>query len=107
MVLDKSNLSIYTACIRIYYNVKKATNISTFPESMDTTDEINFDTNEQFTLKDSIFDGSGHKHCVLCSQKIAAGVMIIPKAVRLDLLIYYSIYVPDSVRCCKSYILNN
>ena len=64
---------------------------------MDTTEEVNVNTDDQLTLKSVIFAGSRHKDCGICGEEVPDGTMAMLKGVRLDLLIYNSIYAPDGV----------
>ncbi|CAF4771996.1 unnamed protein product, partial [Rotaria sp. Silwood2] len=63
------------------------------------------DTDGKFTLRNIIFAGRSHKNCVICSQEIRGGSVVMPKDARLDLLIYHSMYAPDDVHCCSSHLL--
>ena len=49
--------------------MREATNILAIPESMDTTEEVNVNTNDP-TLQNIIFAGSGHKYCVVCGEEV-------------------------------------
>ena len=86
--------------------MREATNILAIPELMDTTEEVNVNTNDQLTLQNVIFAGSGHKYCVVCGEEVGGGAIIMPKGARSDLLIYNSIYAPDGVHCCSSHLPN-
>ncbi|CAF4751426.1 unnamed protein product [Rotaria sp. Silwood2] len=104
-VFDENDLNICPACVRTFYNIKEATNISAIPESMDTTEEVDVDTDDQFTLRNIIFASRSHKNGVIVPQEIRGGSVVMPKDARLDLLIYHSMYAPDDVHCCSSYLL--
>ena len=45
-------------------------NILAIPESMNTTEEVNVNTNDQLTLQDVIFAGSDHKYCIVCGDEV-------------------------------------
>ena len=64
------------------------------------------DDNEGLTLDNVTFTGSGHKRCVVCPIPVSSKMVVMPKAVRLDLLLFYRLYAPHEVRCCISHLLN-
>ena len=105
-VFDENDLNLCSACVCKFYSEREATNILAIPESMDTTEEVNVNTNDQLTLQNVIFAGSGHKYCVVCGEEVRGGAMIMPKGAQFDLLIYNSMYAPDGVRYCSSHLLN-
>ncbi|CAF4364616.1 unnamed protein product [Rotaria sp. Silwood2] len=86
-VFDENDLNICPACVRTFYNIKEATNISAIPESMDTTEEVDVDTDGQFTLRNIIFAGRSHKNCVICPQEIRGGSVEAVTAPLLDFLV--------------------
>jgi hypothetical protein len=85
-VFDENDLNIFPACVRTFYKIKETTNTSAMPESMDTTENVDVDTDDQLTLQNVIFADRRHKYCVICPAEIQGGSMVMPKAARLDLL---------------------
>ena len=76
-------------------------------EPMDVADESStFDDEDRLTLDNVIFARSGHTRCVICRLEKPSGMVVIPKAARLDMLILHSMYVPQGVQCRSSHLLN-
>src|ERR1700722_16890263 len=78
------------------------------PEPIVTAGEATAnDDDGRLTLDNVIFAGSGHKHCVICRRETSAGMVVMPKSARLDLLILHSTYAPHGVRFCSFYLLTS
>ena len=105
-VFDEIDLNLCSACVCKFCNMREATNILAIPESMDTTEEVNVNTNDQLTLQNVIFASGGHKYYVVCGDEVRGRAMVMPKGAQLGLLIYNSMYAPDGVCCCSSHLLN-
>ena len=74
---------------------------------METADESSVnDDDDRLTLDNVIFAGSSHNRCIVCREETVTGIMMMPKAARLDLLILHTMYAPHGVRCCSSHLLN-
>ena len=107
-LFDKNDLHLCTGCIRTFYSIKETMISLSTIESMDTTEQIDANVNDdQLTLNNVIFAGSGQKKCVICRQETRSGMVVMPKTARLDLLIVHLMYAPHGVRCCLSHLLNN
>jgi hypothetical protein len=106
-VFDENDLYLCCACVTPFYSIKETMNISSIPDSMDTTKAIDVNAdNDQFTLKNVIFAGDGHNKCVICREDVRGGAVVMPKAARLDLLIFHLVYAPEGARCCSSHLIN-
>ena len=76
-------------------------------EPMDVANESStFDDEDRLTLDNVIFACSGHTRYVICRLEKPSGMVVMSKAARLDMLIFYSMYAPQGVRCCWSHLLN-
>ncbi|CAF1550246.1 unnamed protein product, partial [Adineta ricciae] len=102
-VFDERDLNLCTTCVADFYKLKETLTIRLTDEPMDIADEINENGDDnQFTLENITFGGSGHKKCVVCRQDIRNGAVTMPKSARLDLLVIHSTYAPKGVRCCSN-----
>ena len=107
-VFDENDLNLCSACVSNFYKMKETLTTSATPDLMDTGKENNdIEDNDQFTLNNVIFSGSGHKKCVICRKDIQGGAVTMPKSARLDLLIIHLMYAPEGIRCCESHLLHN
>ncbi|CAF1551245.1 unnamed protein product [Rotaria magnacalcarata] len=95
-------------CTKALYTIKKDLSIvsishssESFPELMEVNDD-----NDGLTLDNITFIGSGHKRCVVCSLLVSSKMVLMPKAARLDLLLFYELYAPRGIRSCTSHLLN-
>ena len=76
-------------------------------EPMDVADESStFDDEDRLTLDNMTFARSGHTRCVICRLEKPSGMVVLPKATRLDMLILHSMYETQGVRCCSSHLFN-
>ena len=69
-MFDENDLNLCSTCVCKFYNLREATNILAIPQSMNTTEEVNVNTNDHLTLQDVIFASSGHKYCVVCGDEV-------------------------------------
>ena len=56
--------------------------------------------NEALTLENICFISSGQQQCVVCSLPVFLSMVLMPKAARLDLLLFHRLYAQHGVRCC-------
>ena len=97
---DEDDLYLCRGCVHQYYRLKETiTNASTTETTDSSEDEDSGSDDDELTLENVIFGGSGHKRCVVCRCEVRAGMVTMPKSSRLDLLIFHWIYVPNGVRC--------
>ena len=73
---------------------------------MDTT---TIKDDNDLTLDNLIYGGSGQNHCIICRQERdhLLDMITMPKPARLDLLIIHKLYVPHGVRCCRKHLLSS
>ena len=62
--------------------------------------------NEVLTLENICFISSDQQQCVVCSLPVCLSTFLMPKAARLDLLLFHRLYAQHGVRCCTSHLLN-
>lgn len=105
---DKENLFLCRRCVHRYYDLKAKFNEESTEDLMEIPDDSFQESEEnELRLDNVLFAGSGHKFCVICREEVRAGMVTMPKAARVDLLIMHSMYAPSGVRCCSEHLFND